>query len=244
MKKVIKKVILILVILILIVSTFVFIKGYNLYNKTIKNTNISEKVSQIQNAEYFVPINEIPKDYINAVIAVEDHRFYEHGAIDVIAITRAVTSNFKNKELTEGGSTITQQVAKNLYFMTKETKDDSLDRKVAEILIGIYLENNYTKDQIFELYVNNIYFGDGYYCIKDATEGYFNKEPDEMNLYECTLLAGIPNAPSVYSPNVNPELSKKRQEKVIKSMVKYGYLEQSIADQINLNEYKNTNENK
>lgn len=235
MKKLIKKILIITFAIVLTIGIYIFANGYILYKEKIKEISITDKVIQIQQSENFVSINKIPETYKNAVIAVEDHRFYEHGAIDIIAIGRALTANIRNKELVEGGSTITQQVAKNLYFM--ETTNDSIDRKIAEILISIKLENEYSKDEIFELYINNIYYGDGYYCIKDATKGYFDKLPCEMNLYECTLLAGIPNAPSVYSPNVNPNLSKKRQEKVIKSMVEYGYLTQEDANKINLNEY-------
>ena len=234
MKKIVKIVVISVIIVILAVGVFVFSSGYIFYKKTISNMSLSDKVLEIQRADYFVSIDEIPEDYKNAVIAVEDHRFEEHGAIDIIAIGRALTSDIKNKELVEGGSTITQQVVKNLYFMEDSKNKNSLNRKIAEIFIGIDLEKNYSKDEIFELYANNIYFGDGYYCIKDAAEGYFDREPAEMNLYECTLLAGIPNAPSVYSPSVNPELAKQRQAKVIRSMVKYGYLTQEEADKIDL----------
>lgn len=241
MKKIIKMTILVIISIVLTVGIYVWASGYLFYKKTVKNKSLSDKINDIKQAEYFTPIDEIPEDYKNAVIAVEDHRFEEHGAVDIIAITRALTSDIKSKGLVEGGSTITQQVVKNLYFMDRDTKSDSLDRKIAEVIIGIELEKNYSKDEIFELYANNIYFGDGYYNLKDAANGYFNKEPSELNLYECTLLAGIPNAPSVYSPNVNPELSKKRQAKVIKSMVKYGYLTQEEADKIDLDEYSKEN---
>jgi membrane peptidoglycan carboxypeptidase len=234
MKKLIKITIIIILALIFTVGIYVWASGYLFYKKTVRNQSLSDKINEIRQAEYFVSINEIPEDYKNAVIAVEDHRFEEHGAVDLIAIARALTSNVKNKDLVEGGSTITQQVVKNLYFMDEDTKSDSLDRKIAEVIIGIELEKNYSKDEIFELYANNIYFGDGYYNLRDAAKGYFNKKPSELNLYECTLLAGIPNAPSVYSPNVNPELSKQRQAKVIRSMVKYGYLTQEEADKISL----------
>lgn len=237
MKKIIKMFVLIIIAIVLTVGLYIGASGYLFYRKTVKTKSLSDKITKIRQADYFVPISEIPKDYKDAVIAVEDHRFEEHGAVDLIAIGRALTSNVKNKDLVEGGSTITQQVVKNLYFMEEDTKSDSLDRKIAEVIIGIDLEKNYSKDEIFELYANNIYFGDGYYNLKDAAKGYFNKEPSEMNLYECTLLAGIPNAPSVYSPNVNPELSKKRHAKVLRSMVKYGYLTQEEADAVNLNEY-------
>lgn len=241
MKKIIKIVLITIIAIILTIGMYVFGSGYVLYKKTIKTMSLQDKVTQIQQNEKFVKINQMPKEYQNAVIAVEDHRFEKHGAVDFIAIARALTSDIINKDLVEGGSTITQQVVKNLYFMESDTKKDSIDRKVAEIILGIELESKYSKEEIFELYANNIYFGDGYYCIKDAAKGYFNKEPSEMNLYESTLLAGIPNAPSVYSPNVNPELSKQRQAKVIRSMVKYGYLTQEEADKINLNEYYEKN---
>ena len=241
MKKILKIVLVTVVAVILTVGIYIFGSGYILYKKTIKTMSLQDKVLQIQQSDYFVSIDEMPKEYKNAVIAVEDHRFEEHGAVDFIAIARALTSDIINKDFVEGGSTITQQVVKNLYFMDSDTKKDSIDRKVAEIIMGIQLENMYSKDEIFELYANNIYFGDGYYCLKDAAEGYFDKEPLEMNLYESTLLAGIPNAPSIYSPNVNPKLSKMRQAKVIRSMVKYGYLTQEEADSINLNEYYENN---
>ena len=93
-------------------------------------------------------------------------------------------------------------------------------------------ENVCTKEEILELYVNTIYFGDGYYCVYDAAKGYFNKEPKDMNLYESTLLAGIPNAPSVYAPTKNPELAKERQAQVLNKMVKYDYLSQEEADNL------------
>ena len=97
---------------------------------------------------------------------------------------------------------------------------------------AVDLEKNYSKDGILELYINTIYFGDGYYGIKEACNGYLNIDPSEMTLYDCTMMAGIPNAPSVYSPSVNPDLTKSRQKKVIADMVSYGYLSQEEADKI------------
>lgn len=232
MKKIVRRTILAIIITIIVLTIYIFGRGYIFYKKAVKNKSLSDSINQIKTSEKFVSWNDMPEDYKNAVIAVEDHRFYEHGAIDFIAIVRALTSNFRQKEFAEGGSTITQQVVKNLYFMEANTKSDSLDRKIAEIIMGAQIENTCSKEEIFELYVNNIYFGDGYYCLKDASKGYFKKEPKDMTLDESTLLAGIPNAPSVYSPTVNPELSRKRQEKVIQSMVKYGYLTQEQANEL------------
>ena len=200
-----------------------------MYKNAIKEVSLEKKVSNIQNDVNFVSIGDVPKYYQDAIIAVEDHRFKEHGAIDIISIGRAIVSNLQAKELNEGGSTITQQVAKNLYFISEK---NFVYRKVAEIILSFDLENNYSKDEILELYFNTIYFGEGYYGIKEASKGYYEKEPKDLSLYEATLLAGVPNAPSVYAPTINPDLAKSRQGKVIRSMVEYGYLSQEEADQI------------
>lgn len=128
----------------------------------------------------------------------------------------------------EGGSTITQQLAKNMYF----SQDKDLVRKAAEVFVALDLERNYSKEEIFELYVNAIYFGDGYYDVASASEGYFGKTPEEMSDYECTLLAGIPNAPSVYSPTKNPALAAKRQLKVVERMEACGYFSTEEAETV------------
>ena len=129
------------------------------------------------------------------------------------------------KELQEGGSTITQQVAKNVVF----NQEQSWTRKLGEIFAAFDLEKNYTKNEVFEIYVNTAYFGDGFYGIYDASHGYYNKDPKDLNLDEASMLAGVPNAPSLYSPNVNLNLAKKRQAHVIKKMQEYGYITQEQA---------------
>ena len=176
----------------------------------------------------FVKFSDLAEDYRNAVIAVEDHRFYDHGPVDFIAIARALYVNLTNWELREGGSTITQQVAKNVIFSQEET----FTRKLGEIFAAYDLEKNYSKNEIFELYVNTAYFGDGYYGIYEASYGYYNKAPKDLNLDEASMLAGVPNAPSVYAPTVNPDLAKKRQAHVLERMVENGYITQEQADAI------------
>ena len=225
-----KRIVLVLLIAIVIVGIVVLANGYGLYKDAIEEMSLEDKVKEIREDEDFVPLTSLPIEYQQAVIAVEDHRFKEHGAIDLIAIGRAIWVNITNLELREGGSTITQQVAKNLYFI--EDNNNPIKRKVAEIFMAFKLEGMYSKDDILEMYVNTIYFGDGYYGIKEACNGYLDKEPQNMTLYESTMMAGIPNAPSVYAPTVNPDLTRKRQEKVIDSMVEYGYLTQEEADNI------------
>ena len=225
-----KRIVLVLLIAIVIVGIVVLANGYGLYKDALEEMSLEDKVKEIREDEDFVPLTSLPIEYQQAVIAVEDHRFKEHGAIDLIAIGRAIWVNITNLELREGGSTITQQVAKNLYFI--EDNNNPIKRKVAEIFMAFKLEEVYSKDDILEMYVNTIYFGDGYYGIKEACNGYLDKEPQNMTLYESTMMAGIPNAPSVYAPTVNPDLTRKRQEKVIDSMVEYGYLTQEEADNI------------
>ena len=150
-----------------------------------------------------------------SVVAVEDKRFYKHGAIDIVGIGRAFFANLKSKAFKEGGSTITQQVAKNMYYIEEK---NPVKRKLAEAFTASALERKYSKKDILELYVNIIYFGDGYYGIKEATNGYLHKEPKDMNLSEITMMVGVPNAPSVYAPTANKDLCKKRQKKVISTI--------------------------
>ena len=223
--KFIKKLLLSILILIVIIVSLSLLVGKIYYNNKLKQKPLITRIEAIQNSENFVKFENMSSDYRNAVISVEDHRFYDHGPVDFIAIGRAIFTNVKNRELQEGGSTITQQVAKNVVF----SQEQSLIRKLGEIFASFDLEKNYTKKEIFELYVNTAYFGDGYYGIYDASYGYYNKSPKDLNLDESSMLAGVPNAPSVYAPTVNPDLAKKRQYHVLNTMLKYGYITKEEA---------------
>ena len=214
--------------LIILIAVFI-LNGKKMYEDVIAEHSMSETIKEIRNDPNYVKLKDLPPAYPNAIIAVEDHRFKEHGAIDAIAIGRALWRNITNFSLLEGGSTITQQVAKNIFFITEKNAGV---RKIAEIFAAYDLEKNYSKDEILELYINTIYFGDGYYGIKEACNGYLDIEPEDMTLYDCTMMAGIPNAPSVYAPTAHPELTKSRQEKVISDMVKYNYLSQEEANKL------------
>lgn len=235
MFKFIKKLLLFISIIITLIVTFITYKGYTMYKTVTTKESIIEKVKKIKEYDNYISINDVPDTYKNATIAIEDHRFYSHHGIDIITTLRSFIVNIKNKELTNGGSTITQQVARNFYF----TQEKSFIRKIAELFIAIEIENNYSKDEILEMYLNIIYFGDGYTGLKQASYGYFRVSPLRLSLYEQTLLAGIPNAPSIYSPTVNIDLAKKRQEKVLDAMVKYKYLTKKEADEIKNQESEN-----
>ena len=134
--KFVRRLLLFILVIVIIVSSFIIFNGYNMYKDAINEISLDKKVSNIRNDVDFVSIVDVPKYYSNAIIAVEDHRFKEHGAIDIISIGRAIISNLQAKELNEGGSTITQQVAKNLYFITEK---NFVYRKIAEIFLSFDL---------------------------------------------------------------------------------------------------------
>lgn len=223
--KLFRKFILFLFIILFLLFIILFLIGYSTYSSALKEKPLVNRVEEITNGEHFVKFSDMSADYRNAVIAVEDHRFYDHGAIDIISICRAIYTNIKNWDLQEGGSTITQQVAKNIILSQEKT----LSRKLGEFFGAYDLEKNYTKNEIFELYVNTAYFGNNYYGIYEASYGYYQKSPSELTLDEASMLAGIPNAPSVYAPNINPTLAKQRQTHVIKKMLEYGYISNEQA---------------
>ena len=178
----------------------------------------------------YVKLDEISPDVINAIVSIEDKNFYKHNGFDFLRIAKAMVINITSGKIKQGASTISQQYVKNLYL----TFDKTWKRKIKEAFLTIELETHYSKEEILEGYLNTINFGAGCYGIKNASNYYFNKEPKDLTLDEATMLAGIPNAPSVYAPTANMDLCKKRQAKVIRSMVKYGYISQDEADKIKL----------
>lgn len=226
--KIFLKVILLLILIGISIGLLLIGKGYDMYKEAIQETPLEEKVEEIKSKANYTKISELPQMYLDAVISVEDHRFYKHSGIDVIAIGRALINDIKAMDFVEGGSTITQQIAKNEYF----TQEKRITRKIAEVFMAFEIEKNYSKNEILELYINTIYFGNGYYNIKDACEGYFGKSLNEMTTAECIMLAGIPNAPSVYNPKENPKLAKERQKQVADKMVEYGYLTEEEETEI------------
>lgn len=225
-----------LIVFVLIFSTFSYeiYTGYELYDKAIKETSIDEMVAEIKNKENYTTLEEMPPLYKDAVVAVEDHRFYDHKGIDIFATTRALITDIKAKSFVEGGSTITQQLAKNAYF----TQEKKIERKIAELFMAFKLESELNKEDILELYLNTSYFGEGCYTVSEASDMYFDKEPAEMDEFEATLLAGIPNAPSVYAPTRNADLAKQRQRQVLDKMIEHGKISRESGDEILLEEYE------
>lgn len=216
--KFIKTIITVVLLVVICIVGYVCYDGYNLYKEAITETPLDIMVSDIQDGENYLSYEEIPTLFVNAIVAVEDHRFYSHNGFDIISFGRAIVTNIQEKSLSQGGSTLTQQLAKNMYFSFEK----KFSRKIAELLVAFDLEKSYEKDEIATLYINTVYFGDGYYGLKEASEGYFNKQVNELTEDEMTLLAGIPNAPSAYALSTNEDLARKRQEVVIECLEKYG----------------------
>ncbi len=196
----------------------VVLDGYFGYKQAINNISIDEKIEEIRNSENYVKFENIDKDFVDAIISVEDHRFYEHNGLDFISILRAAVKNIQAGKIVQGGSTITQQLAKNLYL----NGDREFSRKVSEAFLVNDLEKKYSKNEIFEIYANIINYGNGYIGIKEASEGYFGEESDDLNLQQATMLAGLPQSPKRYNPTKYYDKALARQKDVIAAMQKYG----------------------
>lgn len=172
-----------------------------------------------------VPLNTIPRYLKEATIAIEDERFYEHGGIDYEAIGRAVFTDVSRGYLAEGGSTITQQLVKNVYV----SEERSFSRKLVEAILATQLERTISKDTILERYLNTIYYGGGAYGVEAAAQNYFGKSVSQLDLSECALLAGLPMSPSAFSPQVDLKAATERRDVVLQKMADLGFITQAEA---------------
>jgi len=172
-----------------------------------------------------VPLTTMPKFLIDAFLAAEDSGFYEHEGVSYISIARAFYKNVKAGRIVQGGSTITQQVARS-FFLSSEKK---ISRKIREVIMAYRIERELNKDEILNLYLNQIYLGNGAYGVQAAAETYFGKDVEELTISEAALLAGLPKAPSKYSPYTNLERAKERQEFVLNRMVEEEYINPNDA---------------
>src|SRR5213083_1601484 len=175
-----------------------------------------------------VPLAQIPQSLRDAILATEDRRFYSHWGIDPIGVARAVIQNYRRGRIVEGGSTITQQLTKVLFL----TPDKSLERKLKEALLAIELERRYSKDRILEMYLNQIYFGHGAYGVEAAARTYFGKSVTELNVKDAALLAGLPRAPSTYSPFDHANAAKRRRDIVLRRLVEFGTIKEQEAKRL------------
>ena len=179
-----------------------------------------------------IRFEQLPKNLIDAVIVTEDKRFFNHPGVDIKGILRAIYVNLKANRIIQGGSTITQQLAKNLFL----TPERSFSRKFHELILSLWLEMRFSKQQILSIYLNRVYLGSGTYGVQAASEKYFNKKVENLNLYECALIASLLKAPSKYNPIANSTLSRERTSKVLNNMAKDGLISvQNVSDAKNVN---------
>ncbi len=163
-----------------------------------------------------IKYNNLPENLINAVIVTEDKRFFNHYGVDIKGVLRAIYVNLKERRIVQGGSTITQQLAKNLFL----TPERSFTRKLHELILSLWLELRFSKKQILSIYLNRVYLGSGTYGVQAASEKYFNKKVEDLNLYECAVIASLLKAPSRYNPIANKKLSQERASLVLENMAK------------------------
>lgn len=185
---------------------------------------------------YYVSIEEMPVDAVTAIVSIEDKKFFRHHGIDYRALLRAVKAMVQNGEVKQGGSTITMQLARNIFLSQEKT----WQRKVEEMYIATELENKYSKNQILEFYLNNIYFGNGYYGIQSAARGYFDRDVESLSLSQIAFLCAIPNNPTLYDPVTNKDNTVSRRDRILKNMLDDGKISQmdyaqAVAEQITLN---------
>ena len=220
--------------------------GYSISDSAMEEGLVPDAVSQFYDnenkiiyttasAEHRLPvkIDKIPKHVRAAFVSIEDNRFYEHSGIDYRGTFRAFVSNLMGQEV-QGGSTITQQLAKNAFL----TQERTIQRKIKEAFLARQMENKYTKDEILNMYLNQIYFGEGAYGVESASLTYFGKHVQDIDLAEAATLAAIPKSPNYYDPMDNPKANKERRDLVLDQMVKYGHITQADAQKAKAEEVK------
>jgi penicillin-binding protein 1A len=194
------------------------------------NGNVVDELYGVQN-RYVVPLDKIDPTLHDAVVAIEDHRFYEHRGLDFEAIGRAAVENIESLSIQEGGSTITQQLIKNTYIAQKQRLVPSFERKIAEASLAWQYEKEHSKEEILEQYLNTVYFGANAYGADAAARTYFNKKAEDLALPESALLAGIIQLPGVYDPFLDPKTAKERRNVVLDRMLEYGYITRAEHDE-------------
>src|SRR6185295_1013919 len=170
-----------------------------------------------------VPLGEVSPNLVKALVAVEDQRFYDHRGFDLVRIASAAMANLRHRRRAQGGSTITQQLARQSFLTT----DKTWRRKVQELILAARIERVYSKDQILETYLNKVYFGDGLYGVEAASQGYFGKHASQLNVEEAALLAGLVKSPSGYAPTVNMDRARSRRNVVLQTMLEAGHIDEA-----------------
>lgn len=181
-----------------VVFSIFTVKGYKMYQQAIEEKGLEERIADVRNKENYTALNEISPDFKKQLLESEDKQFYEHGGIDFGSIIRAVAADVRAGAFVQGGSTITQQLAKNLCFSSEK----KIERKIAELFVVYELEKDYSKDEILEMYCNIIYFGENCYGVQEAAENYYGINAYELNEMQSISLVFTIKCPNYYNPNV------------------------------------------
>lgn len=228
MKRFFRTLFVLLFTIILIGGGMIGYFGFRQYEQLIEQMPLPQAIAQIETSPDYTSYEELPQTLVDATVAIEDRRFFYHNGVDYIGLIRAAFSQFIPGMLPSGGSTISQQTIKNIYGLF----DSSLSRKVAEAILANQLESLCSKQEILALYVNIINYGNNYTGIEEASLGYFDRYPSQLDPAQSTILAGIPQSPTRYNLATNFANAKERQKIVLEAMVENGYLSQEEADQI------------
>lgn len=203
--------------------SFTCFEIYGTTDDCIDNNVKNLKRNIIASRDDYVSIDILPEDLKNALVSIEDKNFYKHFGFDPVAICRAFINNVKAGTIVEGGSTITQQLAKNAFL----TNERTYSRKLKELALSIQLELTYSKEEILEMYLNYIYFGEDTYGVQAASKKYFNKNIWDLTLEESALIAGLPQSPSTYNPIINRKKALWKRNTVLDAMIKNGFIDSS-----------------
>lgn len=228
MKKIVKKLLLTIIAIFILISICIGGAGYVNYRYALHEVSLEDKIASIKKQSNYVTFEHISPYLLEATVATEDRRFYDHDGVEIRSIIRAAIGNLLSDQITGGGSTITQQLAKNLYFGYEQ----SYIRKVSEVFLANDLEKVLSKDEILELYVNIINYGAGQFGVYDATTYYFDKLPSDLTLNEASLLAGVPQSPVRFDLSKNYENALKRQRQVLQAMLEEQMITQLEMDNI------------
>lgn len=212
--KLLKKLFVFFCLLLVLSGSGLIFLGYRQYKEAIEEQPLQDKIAEIKEANSYVAYEDIAPSLLQATVAIEDHRFYRHDGVDFIATARAFFTNLMQKEIVGGGSTITQQLAKNLYF----GYHPSLIRKISELFVVHDLESTYTKEEILTFYVNIINYGDNHMGIEQASQGYFHTSCANLTLAQSSMLAGLPQSPANYQLSDHYKQAKLRQQQVLEAM--------------------------
>ncbi len=219
-----------LILIVLIAFGAICFHGYHQYQKYSSQVDIDTLIAEVESRDTYVPYEDLPNTLIRATVSIEDRRYFEHSGVDFKSLVRAIFSQINSNLLKSGGSTITQQLAKNLYGEYEST----FNWKVAEFFFAKDLEAHYSKKEILALYVNVINYGNNYTGIYEASMGYFDVAPEDLNDGQCTILAGVPQTPTRYDLSTVEgfQNARQRQRLVLDAMVEMKYLNAQQAEDI------------